>query len=681
MSSPSRIVVRQTLLALVILCIRTDGLADAADDQLGDAVRQAVKIADASIVRLRPVGSAGAEDPSVIVTAPTTGLVVSAQGEILTSSFALQGNPQAIVVETPDGARHSAAIIATDFVRKLVLLRVAENSAAWKVPEIPPRSAARIGQWAICAGRFYAADSSNISVGIISARDRIHGLALQTDAKVSPMNYGGPLLDLQGGIHGILVPMSPRGDDASAGVEWYDSGIGFAVPLEDAMRSVARLREGHDLLPGKLGISLSAADTFSAELSVREVVRGGPAEKSGFRKGDRLLTAAGIPLARTSILESIIGSRYAGDSVTFEIQRQAEKLSLTAELIDQLPKVKSGFLGLLPLPTDSTTSADVVVLEETPAKAAGLTGVVRVIEIKSPATTEAAKISNAADLIAAVDTLVEGDSVTLTCRKLSPNQTTEGPPDAASELTVTFSSGTVPTTEQKLTNRTLLDYRNEIADAAETTQQPEDVVPEVTRQEVSLSEAGKCTVLSNSAGTQNSRPGLIVLVSASEQTEETILRQWQREIVSHRLAVAIPSNPENIRLTTEDIPLIVASVLRVVEQFKIDRTRIVLVAGPAESAIAERLAISPRSPFRGLAMESGWFSPPQGVSAGDANRRVLMLEPGRDRQTRALAQQAREAMEQAGLRVFLPSTESEQDGSLDSAARRIADWSLLIKSL
>src|SRR5438045_3720475 len=83
---------------------------------------------------------------------------------------------------------------------------------------------------ALALGRTWASADAppSVSVGIISALDRIWGKAVQTDAKVSPVNYGGPLVDVQGRVQGILVPASPRGQDETAGHEWYDSGIGFA---------------------------------------------------------------------------------------------------------------------------------------------------------------------------------------------------------------------------------------------------------------------------------------------------------------------------------------------------------------------------------------------------------------------------------------------------------------------
>ncbi len=121
---------------------------------------------------------------------------------------------------------------------------------------MPARGARRrtseIGQWAIALGRTLdpnADQPPSVSVGIISALDRIWGKAIQTDAKVSPTNYGGPLVDLDGRVQGVLVPASPRAEGETAGFEWYDSGIGFAIPLEDVNAVLPRLKEGKDLQP------------------------------------------------------------------------------------------------------------------------------------------------------------------------------------------------------------------------------------------------------------------------------------------------------------------------------------------------------------------------------------------------------------------------------------------------
>ena len=95
----------------------------------------------------------------------------------------------------------------------------------------------RVGQWAIAVGRTFESDRPNMAVGILSALDRVWGKAIQTDAAVSPNNYGGPLVDIRGRVLGVLVPLSPEAADEMAGVEWYDSGIGFAIPWKRSSRS------------------------------------------------------------------------------------------------------------------------------------------------------------------------------------------------------------------------------------------------------------------------------------------------------------------------------------------------------------------------------------------------------------------------------------------------------------
>ncbi len=110
------------------------------------------------------------------------------------------------------------------------------------VPEAFPKDQIRVGHWALAVGRTLSpeiTDPPSVSVGIISALDRVWGKALQTDAKVSPVNYGGPLVAMDGRVQGILVPASPQSEGATAGVEWYDSGIGFAIPMDDVLKALA----------------------------------------------------------------------------------------------------------------------------------------------------------------------------------------------------------------------------------------------------------------------------------------------------------------------------------------------------------------------------------------------------------------------------------------------------------
>src|SRR5205823_5416379 len=168
--------------------------------------------------------------------------------------------PTAIFVLVPGHKDHYVAeVAATDQTRMLTLLKI--KATGLPVPAAAPKKEIKVGQSALALGRTWATPDSppSVSVGIVSALNRIWGKAIQTDAKVSPVNYGGPLIDIKGRVLGVLVPASPRGEGDTAGVEWYDSGIGFAVPLDDVLAALPRLRQGKDLRRGKLGITPKTA--------------------------------------------------------------------------------------------------------------------------------------------------------------------------------------------------------------------------------------------------------------------------------------------------------------------------------------------------------------------------------------------------------------------------------------
>ena len=210
---------------------------------------------------LERIGDARAGNLMLVGTGPTTGLVVSADGYIASSAFNFVQKPAQILVHLDDGSRLPATLVATDHSRMIVLLKVSLPSGKeLPVPVAAPEGEIRVGQWSIAVGRTYESSKPSVSVGIISAVRRIWGKAMQTDAKISPNNYGGPLVDIQGRVMGVLVPLSPMATDELAGVEWYDSGIGFAVPLESINAVLPRLKKGEDLYGGLMGLRMKGID-------------------------------------------------------------------------------------------------------------------------------------------------------------------------------------------------------------------------------------------------------------------------------------------------------------------------------------------------------------------------------------------------------------------------------------
>ncbi len=90
---------------------------------------------------------------------------------------------------------------------------------------------------------------------------------------------------MQGQGIGLLVPMSPQEDAETAGVEWYDGGIGFAVPMEDIYRVLPRLKAGETLMPGLMGSASPTSVRWQAKPEVDQVRPESPGAKAGLKVG------------------------------------------------------------------------------------------------------------------------------------------------------------------------------------------------------------------------------------------------------------------------------------------------------------------------------------------------------------------------------------------------------------
>ena len=235
----------------------------AADDLDGleqRALNEAVNLVADAVVQIQTVGGLEQVEQKIIAGGPTTGVVVSPDGYVVSSAFNFVQQPASILVRLPDGQFAPAEIVGRDRNRMLVLLKVAVDQPL-PIIESAPMSEVRPGQWAAAIGRTFDQQRVNVSVGIVSAVGRMHGRAIQTDANVSAANYGGALVDIHGRVVAILVPMAPQmpGVDPTselAGAEYYDSGIGFGIPLEHVQSILERWIAEGDLHRGLLGIGL-----------------------------------------------------------------------------------------------------------------------------------------------------------------------------------------------------------------------------------------------------------------------------------------------------------------------------------------------------------------------------------------------------------------------------------------
>ncbi|MEP0845506.1 MAG: trypsin-like peptidase domain-containing protein [Phycisphaerae bacterium] len=323
-----------------------------AEDALRDVVRAATATVAPSIVRIDTIGgvqpverandSQPAEAAFRTADGPTTGVVWSSDGYVVTSSFNFSRDPSIITVTLHDGSKHVARLVARDRVSRLALLKI--EAEGLPVPHWLPVEAAPPGSWAIAAGFGHGTAEPSLSVGVISAVRRMNGVAVQTDARISPANYGGPLFNIDGGVIGICVPMGP-GEDEIADAQWYDSGIGFAVHYEHLSDRVARLMTGRDPRRGVLGVTFDSRDAVAgipesqpdAPAGIRIMAPPvGPAAAAGLQEGDVVTRIDGVPTPRLVDVRRQLVRRAAGDRVAIEFWRAGQ--TRTAEIALAAPE-------------------------------------------------------------------------------------------------------------------------------------------------------------------------------------------------------------------------------------------------------------------------------------------------------------------------------------------------------
>jgi S1-C subfamily serine protease len=380
---------RISLVAAAMCTLLLSGAARAADlDELQEqAIKAAVKKAAPWIVQIEttggteviPSGPPGRGGTVRKGVGPTTGVIVSADGYVITSAFNFANKPQKIFVGVPGHKeRFIGEVQATDHTRMVTLIKLVDSPNNLPVAEPFAKDKVSIGQTVISLGRTLDPvpdHSPSVSVGIVSALNRIWNKAMQTDCKVSPANYGGPLVDLDGKVIGILVPASPLAEDETAGVEWYDSGIGFAIPLEDINKVLDKLKQKKDLTKGVLGIQPQGQDLYSTLPVVASVAPGSAAERAGIKAGAKILAIDGHEVVRHAQIRHLLGPKYDGDEVKIKFQNSDEKepKEVTVVLSANVQAVARAYLGILPMRDDPELGVEIRhVFAGSPAAAAKL---------------------------------------------------------------------------------------------------------------------------------------------------------------------------------------------------------------------------------------------------------------------------------------------------------------------
>jgi serine protease Do len=612
-----------TLLAL--LCsTRAITAADDLDALEQQAFRAAVDRVGPSVVRIETLGGLERVDQLLMGTGPTTGLALTADGYIISSAFNFVQHPASILVQLPDGSRRPARLVATDHNRMIVLLKL-EPERPLAVPEIADEAGIRVGQWAIAVGRTFEGNRPNMAVGIVSALGRIWGKALQTDAAVSPNNYGGPLVDIRGRVLGVLVPLSPQGNSESAGVEWYDSGIGFAIPAEAIQKLLPRLKEGKDLYPGLAGILLAEKGVFTGEPVLEGVRPRSPASRAGLKKGDRVVEIDGSKIALTADLKREFARHYAGDKMHLVVLRDDKRIEHDIALLEKLEAYETPFLGILPR-RDSPKSEVLEGLmkvfglgggeEKKPAEKpdpgpSAKPGAKKTLAIKTPqkkptvvrvryvypGSPAAAAGIRPGDVISRFDGAPVKDVDELR------GELAGHAPDES--LSIRFRHGTT-TTDRELKLAAMPEGvpAADLPPARDPVKPSEGKRPKVGIVPLKAEDAANEAHAYVPEGYDPAVPhGLVIWLDGADGPEiKDLVARWKPLCDRHDLILLVPKGADPARWQSHDKTVVQELVVMVAEQYTIDRTRVVVCGRPSSARLCSDLAFGARHAIHGLVL-------------------------------------------------------------------------------
>ena len=291
-------------------------------------------------------------------TSSGTGFLVDREGYIVTNNHVVEGSSQ-VQVRRHDGRRLEARVVATAPGRDVALLKVDAAQVADITPlPLGDSDLVKPGQLAVVLG--YPLDlGQTITVGVVSGVGRtvapsggpsLSGM-IQTDAKVSPGNSGGPLLDVHGRVVGMVT--AAQVDRSSVlGLE-RTGGMGFAIPSNVIQDLLPRLKQGQDVPRPWLGVQVvSVTPELKERLElpvgegayVVEVFPESPAAGAGLRGGGRdrwgeptaggdVVTALdGRATPGADALVAALAGKAPGDTVTLTVRRGEETLELRVTL-------------------------------------------------------------------------------------------------------------------------------------------------------------------------------------------------------------------------------------------------------------------------------------------------------------------------------------------------------------
>ncbi len=263
-----------------------------------------------------------------------SGVIIAKEGYVITNHHVIDGAVE-ISVTTKDGV-YPATLVGSEAKSDIAVLKI--EASGLQAAEFGSSAELVTGDSAIVIGNPLGLEfADTMTIGYVSATERVVQISeyimtlIQVDAAVNPGNSGGPLINSQGQVVGVVNAKISQ--DA---VE----GIGFAIPIDTAM-TIAQDLIDHGYVTNRpmLGITVQSISEQQAAyygyepgITVTEVSPGSCAEQGGMKVGDKILAFNGVEVSNATELNFEKDKCSVGDTVTITIERDGQQMDLTIVL-------------------------------------------------------------------------------------------------------------------------------------------------------------------------------------------------------------------------------------------------------------------------------------------------------------------------------------------------------------
>ena len=263
-------------------------------------------------------------------------------GYIITNNHVIENaNKYEVLLQNGDGVE--AKLLGCDEYSDLAVLSIDADKVI-KVAKLGDNDLLSTGNTVFTVGSPMGSEySGSVTKGIVSAKDRtvendnIVTKVIQTDAAINPGNSGGPLVNMAGEVVGITSMKL-----SATQIE----GMGFAIPINDAMVYVKNLEKGEKISRPTIGVSLINVNeryklfyyginvdrNIEKGLVVAKVEKNGAAAKAGLEMEDVIVKIDGKEVDSLSKLRYYLFQYKIGDKIKLTCIRGKKEIDIEVKL-------------------------------------------------------------------------------------------------------------------------------------------------------------------------------------------------------------------------------------------------------------------------------------------------------------------------------------------------------------